>query len=136
MSAGPGWVHRGGPQANPQLRGVLYDQPHVVAHAAALEVSGTGARCEIRGGDFFESVPSGYDVYVLKRVLGFDDDRCLTLLRLCRKAMPTHGRLLGIEALVAAENAPDPARLFDIMLMVRGDGRVRTETEYRYPTRP
>ena len=44
--------------------------------------------------------------------------------------MPTHGRLLGIEPLVSPGSAPDPAKLFDIMLMVQG-GRTKTEAEYR-----
>ncbi|HEX2173793.1 MAG TPA: methyltransferase, partial [Dehalococcoidia bacterium] len=46
--------------ANPALRGILFDQPHVVATAAPiLERSGMADRCRVVGGDFFDSVPSG-----------------------------------------------------------------------------
>jgi hypothetical protein len=44
---------------------------------------------KIQGGDFFESIPSGCDVYVLKRLLpGFDDEGCLRVLRASRAAIP------------------------------------------------
>jgi hypothetical protein len=118
--------------ANPHLRGVLFDLPQVVAAPVALRGSAAVDRCEIRGGDFFESLPVGCDVYVLKRVLpGFDDDRCLAVLRVCRAAMPAHGRLLGIEALVSPGNEPHPSKISDLLMMVQGEGRERTEPEYR-----
>jgi hypothetical protein len=118
--------------ANPRLRGVLVDLPRMVAAPAALRRSAAFERCEIRGGDFFESLPVGCDVYVLKRVLpGFADDRCLAVLRVCRAAMPAHGRLLGIEALVSPENEPHPGKISDLVMMVQGEGRERTEPEYR-----
>jgi hypothetical protein len=45
-------------RANPQVRGVLYDLPDVVAGAGRLlEEAGVGDRCERVGGDFFEAVP-------------------------------------------------------------------------------
>jgi hypothetical protein len=119
-------------RANPHLRGVLFDLPSVVADPDALRSTGVADRCEIQGGDFLESVPSGGEVYVLKRVLpGFDDERCLRVLRVCREAMPASGRLLGIEALVAEGNEPHPSKISDLLMMVQGDGRERTEAEYR-----
>ena len=46
--------------ANPQARGVLFDQPHVVAGAAPLlREAGVADRCEVVGGSFFEAVPEG-----------------------------------------------------------------------------
>jgi len=119
-------------EANPHLSGVLFDLPNVVADPAALRASGVSDRCEIRSGDFFESVPSGCDVYVLKRILpGFDDDRCCAILRVCRAAMPAQARLLGIEALVSTGNEPHPSKISDLLMMVQGVGRERTEAEYR-----
>ncbi len=119
-------------QAHPHLRGVLFDLPHVVATAAELRASCAAERCEIRSGDFFDSVPPHCDVYVLKRLLpGFDDDRCLAVLRVCRAAMPADARLLGIEALVSTGNEPHPSKISDLLMMVQGDGRERTEPEYR-----
>jgi len=116
-------------EANPHLRGILFD---VAADATALRTTGAAERCEVRSGDFFQSVPSGCDIYVLKRVLpGFDDQRSLALLRVCRAAMPAHGRLLGIEVLVPSGNEPHPSKIGDLLMMVQGTGRERTEVEYR-----
>ena len=48
--------------ANPQLRGIVCDAPHVVAGARpVLEAAGVVERCEIVPCDFFSSVPSGGD---------------------------------------------------------------------------
>ena len=45
---------------NPALRGILFDQPHVVAGAKdLLERAGVADRCEVVGGDFFKAVPGG-----------------------------------------------------------------------------
>src|SRR5262249_24982410 len=44
--------------ARPGVRGVLFDQPHVV-----------GDRPDSVGGNFFEAVPGGGDAYVLKSIL-------------------------------------------------------------------
>jgi hypothetical protein len=42
----------------------------------------------MEGGDFFESVPSGGDCYVLKGVVSqLDDDKALILLKNVKKAM-------------------------------------------------
>src|SRR5215831_9005171 len=56
-------------RANPGLRGVLYDEPHIVSQPTDLRESGVADRCQVVPGNFFESVPAGGDVYVLKRVL-------------------------------------------------------------------
>lgn len=57
-------------KANPHLRGVLVDLPHVVAEAqGVIESEGVADRCEVRAGDFFESVPSGGDAYILKWII-------------------------------------------------------------------
>ena len=46
--------------ANPSLRGILFDQPHVVRTVGALlERAGVADRCEVVGGSFFEAVPPG-----------------------------------------------------------------------------
>ena len=73
---------------NPSQRGVLYDLPIVVAGAKPiLEHLGDADRCDVVGGDFFESVPAGADGYVLKHVLhNWDDDKCVKILRHIRAA--------------------------------------------------
>lgn len=123
-------------KANPGLRGLLYDEPHVVKQPVDLQGSGVADRCQIVAGNFFESVPAGCDVYVLKRVLdGWDDDDALRILRACRQAIPSHGRLLTINAVVThggRYSRKDAAILTMDMVMLAGSrGRERTQEEFR-----
>jgi hypothetical protein len=120
-------------QANPHMRGILFDAPHVVAEADGfLRAQGVAERCQVVGGDFFESVPHGGDVYLLKWILvSWDDDRSVAILRNCRRALPAHGRVLVVERLIPPGNAPFFGKLADLNLLVMYQGRHRTEAEYR-----
>ena len=85
----------------------------------------------MRGGDFFASVPTGGDVYLLASILhDWDDDRCLRILANCREAMPADGRLLVVELVLPAGNAPHPGKWVDLHMLVMATGRERTEKEY------
>ena len=58
----------------PAMRGILFDQTHVVAKAApVLEAAGVADRCEVVAGDFFDAVPAA-DAYLLKSILHDWDD--------------------------------------------------------------
>jgi hypothetical protein len=120
-------------RANPQLRGVLCDAPHVVSEARwTLEAAGVADRCEVVACDFFLSVPVGGDAYILKFIIhDWDDDQALAILKNCRRAMPEHGRLLLVEHVISAGNSPDPAKILDLQMLVELGGRERTEVEFR-----
>jgi hypothetical protein len=134
IGGGQGELLAGILRANPTVRGILLDQPHVVAGAAAvLERAGVADRCEVRGGNFFESVPSGADAYLLKSVLhDWDDAPATDILRQCRAAMTNSARLLLVEYLVRPGNEPDPLKLRDLMMMVMVGGRERTVDDFRH----
>ncbi|WP_269744539.1 methyltransferase, partial [Stigmatella aurantiaca] len=55
-------------QSSPKLRGVLFDHAHVL-EGSRIASAGLADRCEHTVGDFFQTVPAGADVYVLKRIL-------------------------------------------------------------------
>ncbi|MFO1076608.1 MAG: methyltransferase [Planctomycetota bacterium] len=116
----------------PQLRGILFDLPHVAdATRARLEAAAPG-RVEARGGDFFAAVPAGADVYLLKHVLhNWDDDRAVRLLANCGAAMAADGRVIAICAVLAPDNRPDLARLLDLEMRVLTGGRERRKPELR-----
>lgn len=62
VGGGQGEMLAGILAANPSLRGILLDQPHVVAGAAPLlERAGVADRCQVVGGSFVEQVPLGAD---------------------------------------------------------------------------
>jgi hypothetical protein len=45
--------------------------------------------------------------------------------------MNDHARLLVIDAVIPASNAPHPGKVMDILMMVFAAGRERTEQEFR-----
>ncbi len=119
-------------KANPNVTGILCDEEHVVADPTYLTAAGVADRCEVVGGNFFDAVPSGADVYILKRVLhDWDDESAQRILRVCRNAMPTDGRLLGIDAVVPPGNTAHWSKDSDMLMLVETGGRERTEAEFR-----
>jgi O-methyltransferase/methyltransferase family protein len=112
-------------EANPGMRGVLFDQPQVV------EGADVGERGEVVGGSFFEAVPEGADAYVLKAVLhDWEDDDALRILRSCRAAMAPAAVLLVVERDLGAPNENPDAKLSDLNMMVGAGGRERTRDEF------
>jgi hypothetical protein len=92
----------------PTARGVLFDMPHAIAKARDhLNGRGLEGRCEFIAGDFFRSVPSGSDVYVLKTVIhDWPDDKAREILCTCGSAMAADARLLIIERLMPERLEP------------------------------
>ena len=110
----------------PGLHGMLFDLPKVVAGAPVAE------RCEIIGGDFFQSVPGGADAYMMKHIIhDWDEERATAILRNCRAAMPPDGRLLIIEMVIQPGNDPSFGKLLDLEMLVLPGGRERTAEEFR-----
>lgn len=119
-------------KATPQARGVIFDQPEVVAGAtAAIAAAGMQSRIEAVGGDFFESVPTGGDAYVMKHIIhDWDDERAVTIFRNIHRAMNDGGRVLIVESVVPPGNTPDLGKLMDVHMFVMTGGRERTEAEH------
>jgi hypothetical protein len=114
--------------ANPSLRGVLFDQPHVVAGAEeTFAAAGVADRCEIVAGSFFESVPRG-DAHVLKMIVhDWEDAECVAILRACRDA---GGTLLVLDRELGGPNENPGAKLSDLNMLVGPGGRERTLAEF------
>jgi hypothetical protein len=117
---------------HPGPRGVLFDRPHVVNDAAALlDAKGVNDRVTIEAGDFFKSVPAGADAYVLSHIIhDWNEDQCLTILGHVRTAMDPAGRLLVIEMVLPAGDAPHPGKMLDMTMLVQTGGEERSEAEY------
>lgn len=113
---------------NLKPQGVLYDLPTVVAGASALRAGDIGARSEVIGGDFFDSVPGNADAYILKNVVhDWQDEEALTILTNCRRAIKPQGVLLLIEAI--QDTSADPG-FMDLVMLVLG-GMERSEPQFR-----
>jgi len=117
---------------HPHVQGVLTDLPHVANEAKAfIESERLKDRCEIIGGDNFESIPSGGDIYILKSIIQDEqDDGVVALLKNCRRAMGNHARLLIVDWILPSHGSPSPANMYDIIQMVIGGGLLRTEEEF------
>ncbi|WP_017622411.1 methyltransferase [Nocardiopsis chromatogenes] len=117
------------------LRGTLYDSPEGAAEAdRRLDEAGVAGRCDVVHGDFFASVPSGGDLYLLKSIVhDWDDDRAAAILRNCREAIAEGGRLLVVEP-VLPDRVPGDGRaglyLSDLNMMVNVGGRERTRADF------
>lgn len=120
-------------ESAPKAAGVLFDSPAGVKGAQdLLRARGVSNRCEIVPGDFFESVPRGGDLYMLKWILhDWDDRRAVTILRNCREAAAKGSRLLVIESVLPDGDAPSPGRLSDLNMLAMTGGRERSASEYR-----
>jgi hypothetical protein len=111
-----------------RVRGVLFDQPQVVAAARQsgfLAAPALRKRSDVQGGSFFDSVPQGADGYVMKYILhDWDDDKC-------GDAMAPHGRVLVVEHVIPPGNAGNWGKLLDINMLVLTGGQERTRPQFR-----
>ncbi len=111
------------------VRGAVFDQPQVVAEARSqLKRRGLEQRCELVAGSFFDSIPGGYDAYVLKYIVhDWSDEKAAVILRNCRSAMKSEARLLLVETVNSPRAASDAAILSDLEMLVILGGKERSE---------
>lgn len=132
IAGGQGRLLGGILESNPSMQGVLFDLPHVLE--AATEVmsrSSAADRIELVSGDFFKSVPSGGDAYIMKHIIhDWDDERAIAILKNIKSAMNSGGRVLLVESVLEPANQPDFGKLMDIEMLVSPGGKERTEEEY------
>jgi SAM-dependent methyltransferase len=124
-------------KANPSLRGTLFDLPRVAQGAAAnLAGEGVADRCEAVGGDMFEAVPAGGDLYLLSHVIhDWGDADAARVLKSCRAAMKPEAKLLILDRVMPERIEPGPdvqaKVLLDLTMMImHGEARERTLREF------
>jgi hypothetical protein len=134
VGGGYGAVLRALLEYYPALRGSVMDLPVIEDRALNyLKNAGVGDRADYRGGNFFESVPSGTDAYVLKYIIhDWNDAKATQILRHCAAAAGHDGLVLLIEQIVPERITETDQRVVrgDLIMMTVG-GKERTETGYR-----
>jgi ubiquinone/menaquinone biosynthesis C-methylase UbiE len=132
IGGGNGTVLIGVLKKYPAMKGILFDMPGVIERAQAnIQAASLADRCQLVTGDFFQSVPRGADAYLMRHIIhDWDDQRCLTILRNCRAAMPNDGRVLVVESIIPPGNAPFFGKWLDLTMLVIPEGKERTEAEY------
>ena len=122
--------------AHPHLDGVVFDLPQVADRAVdEIAAAGLADRCRAVGGDFFEAVPSGGDVYLLKHVIhDWDDERAAAILRSCREAMTDRARVVIVEGIyperIDQSITSRGAAANDVNMLVSTGGRQRSQAEF------
>jgi hypothetical protein len=134
VGGGSGVILAGLLAANPRMHGVLFDTHSGLRDAeATLSAAGLRDRCEIVAGDFFVSVPSGCDAYLLKHVIhNWSDEQAVTILRHCREAMVSDSVIYLVDAVVPADPAEfnSVTLVRDLNMLISLNGRQRTEAEF------
>ena len=112
--------------AHPSVRGILFDQPQVVASAVPHP------RIQLVGGDFFQSVPGGADAYIMRWIIhDWHDAQCAAIMANIRKVAKPSGRLILIEEVVPETPELTWAKWLDLQMLVGPAGMERTLPEYR-----
>ena len=113
-------------RARPHVRGVLVDLPGTVARAAeTFRAAGVADRVTTAGQSFFDPLPAGADVYLLKKVLNdWPDQETTAILRRCAEAARPGGRVVVLGG-VTADDAP--RRLAIEMVLVGGRSNTLAE---------
>jgi len=112
--------------AHPSVRGILFDQPSVLAEAPAHD------RMERVGGDFFAEIPVQADAYLMRWVIhDWSDDKAVAILKNVRKAAPPNARVVLVEWVIPETAEFDSGKWMDINMLVNADGRERTASEFR-----
>lgn len=114
---------------NPKMTGIVFDLPKPPRPLDSI--ARDRVRCSYVAGNFFESVPAGADAYLLCGVVhDLDDHRALPVLRKCRHAMASNGRVLIVDMIVPEIPSPSFSTLLDLNMMVMTGGRERTKAEF------
>jgi len=133
VGGGHGELLAGILEATPNVRGVLYDKPEVVAGAPALlSAHGVEDRVLVQGGSFFDGVPSGGDAYVLKNVIhDWPDGQAVAILRNVRAAIRADATLLLVEVVLPGHDRDFAGNWVDLEMLVQAGGRERDAAEWR-----
>ena len=117
---------------HPEMQGKVLDLPYIEPQAKlGIQAAGEAHRCRFESGDFFQAVPKGADLHVLKFILhDWTDEECVQILKSCREALPPGGKVLIVEMLVPEEIRPDFVMLMDLNMLVMTGGRERTAKEF------
>jgi hypothetical protein len=123
-------------KARPGQGGAVFDLPFLKAGAEAyLASAGVADRARFIGGSFFEAVPEGFDLILMKFIIhDWGDAEARTILETSRSAAGPDATLVLIEQVVPDVIAFTPQH----QAVIRGDltmmgmgGKERTREEYR-----
>ena len=119
---------------HPQTKGILVDLPGTVARATeVIDSFGVSSRMTVKGQSFFDPLPAGADLYLLKSVLNdWADEPTVAILRRCAEAaaqrqaaQPKEGTI----AILGGVSADETPRSLGIDMLVAG-GKTSMLTQF------
>jgi len=115
-------------RAHPQVRGTLVDLPRTVAQSGAVfSAAGVADRASTSAQSFFDPLPPGADVYLLKSVLcDWPDAEAKIILRRCAEAARPNGRVVLVNGVDPGEKASP-----NLLMLILVGGKDRTLAEFR-----
>ena len=114
--------------ARPAIHGMLVDLPRTVARSAEIfQAAGVAERVTTVGQSFFDPLPTGASLYLLRGILNDWPDREATaILSRCAEAARPTGRVVVLKGII-----PDEAPSGLSIEMVLLGGKQRTVAEFR-----
>ena len=115
-------------RARPGIQGILVDLPGTVARASAiLQEASVSERVRTVGQSFFNPLPAGADLYILKSILNdWPDPEAMQILSRCAEAARPGGRVVILVGVI-----PDDRVSTLSPEMVLLGGKERTLSEFR-----
>lgn len=118
-------------QKAPQLRGTLYEMPHVLEGAKNGPLKPFLDRCTFTSGDMFSEVPADADAYIMKHIIhDWSDELCIKLLKACRAGVNAGGKLLVVDSAIQPGNDFSPSKFLDLQMLIFPGGQERTEKQF------
>jgi hypothetical protein len=115
-------------RARPAIRGILVDLPRTIARSAELfQAAGVAERVTTAGQSFFDPLPAGADLYLLRGIINdWPDEEAIAILRRCADAARPNGRVVVLKGLIA-DQEPRDIRIEMVLL----GGKQRSLTAFR-----
>jgi hypothetical protein len=112
----------------PSLQGTLFDSDNMVE---AQELERFRSRCRVETGSFFDTVPAGGDLYILKSILhDWPDEEAAAILRNIRGAIPIRTKLLIVDLIVMEKGMDLEPFYMDLLMLTVFGGKERTVPQF------
>lgn len=116
-------------KAHPHIRGINFDLADVVARApkypGVIHV----------GGDMFDVIPKADTIFMKWILHNWNDEKCIKILKNCRKAIPEKiGKLVIVDGVLLPDNGlwDSFVQRYDLTMMVQTiNGKERSEVEWK-----
>lgn len=111
----------------PSLSISVFDLPHVIARAEALE----GTPIKKLSGSFFEPLPGNVDACILKHIIhDWNDEDSVRILKNCAGILNENGEILVCEMLLHDGPGHHVVKTLDLEMLVGPGGRERTSEQF------